>query len=285
MSPTQGSSQVVPPDLTRDLTTTSKRATTHTPRRRTFPVLCVNPRCGTVRDGKREPRPTGGRSNLCERCEDHTRVNLNGIAASWPRLVDEVNAPPLRGDDPVRLSRSPGVSLNSAVEHIMIETERWLAWYARVVRDQRAVKYPQVQPSAVVTARWLGRSHLPWLAAHPDPRVSAGVVRDAASAVTSIEVVLRETKRRRISLPVRCQARVQDANDPEAPAVTCLALMFTWVDQDETLYDCECERGHRVPPSSWIRGTLRDAPMDRGAATALLRAIVSPVRHSSESGG
>lgn len=276
-----------------DLTTNSKRAYTPIPRNATYPATCINPRCRRPGpDGQPQPgRPTGGRSNLCPACEDRIRDNLDAVADTWPDLEAALTSVRSSGD-PVRSTPEPGIVVNEHVSEVMRDVEATLAFYGRRVRDERGMAYPLGEPATPQLARWLARTHLPWLAAHPDQGVAEALVDDAARLRRRCWSAAYASPTHHTTLPFRCTdttpppgEAADDDGDRGVPAVACGALVsVTWV-EGEPMRDASCERGHVIPPSTWMRTqwALKHAQIDEGAARAMLAAALNRPRHTTES--
>lgn len=269
-----------------DLSTRSRRAWTPIPRNHDYPALCVNERCRRPNDdGAPNPRQTEGRSNLCPTCEDRSRDNLTAIADAWPDLeaaLFDTHA----GGDQVRGTPSRGLQVDEATHQAMQEIEGTLAFYGRLVSRERGAVWPLGEPTVPELARWLARTHLPWLAAHPDPGISEGLTGDVHRAARLARRFAYESRPRRIQLPFRCREDVPVRPEVEdSPTHACGALMHTTLHPDrDDLPDLVCEHGHTVPPSVWMRGTWRQAPIDTAALTSLVRAITAHTAHTSETG-
>ena len=274
----------------RDLSTAGKRAYTPLPRHRAFPALCVNPRCRKPGpDGQPTPgRPTGGRSNICPDCEDRVRLDLDAVADTWTDLEAALTSLHTSGE-PVRGTPDPGIALNEHVSEVMRDVEATLAFYGRRVIDERGMSYPLGEPTPPQLARWLGRTHLPWLAAHPDQCVAEALVDDAARLRRRCWAAAYASATHHTTLPFRCTDTTTPPDDTDADPVPsgppCGALVsVTWI-EGEPMRDAVCERGHVIPPSTWMRTqwAIKHAQIDEGAARAMLTAAVNRPLHTTES--
>ena len=279
----------------RDLSTAGKRAYTPLPRHRAFPALCVNPRCRKPGpDGQPTPgRPTGGRSNICPDCEDRVRLDLDAVADTWPDLERALTSATHNGSDPITHSPAPGIAVNQHVADVMRDTEATLAFYGRRVVTERGMSWPLGEPTPPELARWLARTHLPWLAAHPDQGIAEALCDDAASMRRRVWGAAYATPTHHTRLPFRCPDTTPpddgptraDGPTPHDEPVECGALVtVTWVD-GEPMRDAVCERGHTIPVTTWMRTkwALRHSQVDEGAARAMLTAAVNRPLHTTES--
>ena len=274
----------------RGLPTKDRRQYAALPRRRNFPALCANEMCRKPReDGTPNPRATDGRANICPTCEDRARDNLASIADMWPDVEAKLGAVESAGGDRVKSTPTPGLVLNEAVSAVMTEVEERLSWWARLVRDERGATYPLGEPSIPETARWIARTHLPWIATHEDAAVSASICDDAHTLERACRRAAYGAPVHRTSLPFRCAdtsllpsgEAVPDGGD----VPPCGARMsVSWV-EGEPMRDAVCERGHQVPPSAWMRGgwARRQVAVDPDAVDRMLRSITSTTVHTSES--
>lgn len=277
---------------TRGMPTKDRRQYAALPRRRNFPALCANESCRKPReDGTPNPRATDGRANICPTCEDRARDNLTSIAAMWPDVEAKLGAVESFGGDRVKSTPTPGLVLNEAVSAVMTEVEERLSWWARLVRDERGATYPLGEPSIPETARWIARTHLPWIATHEDAAVSASICDDAHTLERSFWRAAFGESVKHVALPMRCRENVLDTPDGVTSAgdegSPCDALMHaTLTPGADTLPDIVCERGHHVPPSTWSRGgwARRQVAVDPDAVTRMMRSITSTTVHTSESG-
>ena len=213
----------------------------------------------------------------------------------WPDVEAKLGAVESAGGDRVKSTPTPGLVLNEAVSAVMTEVEERLSWWARLVRDERGATYPLGEPSIPETARWIARTHLPWIATHEDAAVSASICDDAHALARACWRAAFGEHVKHVALPMRCREDVPDtpdgfppADDPEVcPTCPCDALMHAdLVPGADTLPDIVCERGHHVPPSTWSRGgwARRQVAVDPDAVTRMLRSITSATVHTSESG-
>ena len=173
----------------------------------------------------------------------------------------------------------------------MRDVEATLAFYGRRVRDERGMAYPLGEPTTPQLARWLGRTHLPWLAAHPDQGVAEALADDAASMRRRAWTAAYASPTHHTTLPFRCTDTTPPPDEtdvdaePAPPGPPCGALVtVTWV-EGEPMRDAVCERGHVIPPSTWMRTkwALQHASIDEGAARVMLAAAFNRPRHTSES--
>ena len=285
-----------PPPRTRvirgiDLGAVARRAVSPIRRGTRYPVLCVNDWCRPPRDNDPDPAPrsTDGRANLCPRCEDRIRTDLLTIADAWEDLEQRLARVTAGGgdDDPVSGSPATGIVVDEAVSATIREAVGLLVDIAERVRDERGVAVPTIEPDEL--ARWLGRSHVPWLAAHPDPDWTATLAGDIGTARRQVMRRAYPVGARRITLPTRCEHPVHAAACPvhergEEPCrepghwQRCGAGQSTLlVEQSHTYPDLVCDTGdpaHNVPPSVWLGSAWRRR-IDRDPALRLVHSISS----------
>lgn len=283
-----------PPKRTRvirgiDLGSVARRATTPIARGTRCPALCVNEWCRPPRDNDPDPKPrsTDGRANLCPPCEDRMRADLLTIADAWLDLEARLSRVTAGGgdDDPVSGSPATGIVVDEAVSETIRETTGLLVDVAERVRDERAVAVPTIEPSGL--ARWLARSHVPWLAAHPDPDWTATLAADIGTTRRAVMRRAYPVGARRITLPTRCERLVHVGICPahergEEPCKDhahwqqCGAGQSTLlIERSHTYPDLVCDTGdpgHNVPPSVWLGSAWRRR-IDRGPALRLVRSI------------
>ena len=268
---------------THDLPAKDSRKYAGLPRRRDFPALCVNGRCRPPHDDgtPRPARPTDGRANICPDCEDRARAHLEWVADEWPNLDEALLLTPAKATDKVTAATDTAPTINPLVSAVMTAVEETLTFYARLIRDERGAVFPLTDPTPRDVARWVGRTHLPWLATHTDPGISEGICRDAAHAKGAIWRALYVARPTQVEIPdLRCTHNVpDDLDDEHSPTHPCGERLHALVTPgDDTMPDLICTAGHHTPPSEWTR-----THWHRDAVHNLIAAIAAPTRYSTRS--
>ena len=241
-----------------------------------YPLLCaLGDAC---RDPERGgPRQIGGRSHLCPVCEDTTRERLEQVADAWPDLQARLTA--IRALDAAGFitgdSPGTGIMLCEAASDAMHEAGLKAHFYARVVMLERGHTPPDVAPPGVL--RWLAKSHVPWLAKHPDQDLAVAFAIDAADLARHARSAAYPAGWRTIPIPLPCHVQVTDDPDIEdATTRPCPGRMTASIRPDlHRLPDlvCDTDAGHTIPPDVWQRQGWKHAARNERATRAFLDAI------------
>ena len=249
-------------------------------------ALCVNPRC---RPGQ-TPHPTGGRAHLCSACEDTLRRGLAAIADAWPDLEDALTRRPQHGGEPVKGSPSVGIAIDPAVSDTITTATRTVRRIAaRVVLARKITTLPpgvdgEDRSTVPALARWLARSHVPWIVTHTDAHEAARIVEDVQEASWAVHRHAYPSGARRVHVPIRCTEPVHDWADcfDEGPCRRrehwrpcggdMSAVVVPTASRRPDLTCDSGDPGHVVPVDVWSRpGWARR--FNPGAVAALVRAV------------
>ena len=242
-----------------------------------YPLLCA------LGDGCRPPdrggpRQVGGRSHLCPACEDATRDRLLEVADAWPDMQARLTAIRalafagfVTGDSP-----GTGIVLDEAASDAMREVGLKAHFYARIVMRERGHAPDDATPVGLL--RWLARSHVPWLAAHPDSGVAEGFAADAADLARQARTVAYPAGWRTIPVPLACTADVptRPDDDDDSPTAPCPGRMTARIRPDlHRLPDLVCDTNpdHKLGPDVWQRNGWKHAARNERAHQRLIDAI------------
>ena len=239
-----------------------------------YPLLCSrDTACRPPDDGG--PRRVGGRSHLCPVCEDRARDDLAEVEAAWPDLQERVAA--IRAVDAAAARVSgdtpgTGIVLDEAVSQAVHDTVAQAQWWARLVMRERGHIPPDATPVGLLG--WLGRSQVPWIAAHRDREVAVAFADDASRLARQVRSAAYPAGWRTIPLPVGCDVQVPVDGDCEgSPGGPCPGRLTARIRPDlGRMPDlvCDADAGHVVPPSVWQRPGWKHAALREDAVRAFL---------------
>lgn len=255
----------------------------------TYPLLCAaartpadpdsdpTPACRPEADGG--PRRTGGRSHLCDVCEDRTRDRWLSIADAWPDLEQRLVAiRSVWGNGKLTGSLTYGLGLDEPASDAMLAVGLQTHFYARIVMRERGHTPPDATPAGL--ARWLGKSHTPWLCAHPDRDVAVAFADDAAALWRRVRSAAYPVGARTISLPLACHVSVPvpeaEGGDEEDKPEPCPGRMTATIRPDLTHVPdlvCDTYPDHRIPPAEWQREGWKGAARNERATRRFLKAV------------
>ena len=252
----------------------------------TYPLLCAaehqpegpdadpTPSCRPESHGG--PRRTGGRSHLCEVCEERTRERWQSIHDTWPDIEARLVA--IRGvwgNGKLTGSISYGLGLDEHASDAMREVGLKAHFYARLIMAERGHTPPDATPAGL--ARWLA-SHTPWVCAHPDRAVAVAFADDAATLARAVKSAAYPVGVRTIPLPLACDkttpAPGADPDDPDAEQQQCRGRMTATIHPDLTHVPdlvCDVDPGHRIHPAEWQREGWKGAARNERATRTFLQ--------------
>lgn len=233
-------------------------------------ALCLGPCRPDAHGGPRQTR--GGR--LCDVCRERMWEHLQQITEAWEDLTARLAREGSSAmSEKVGGSKEPGLVLNDKVSDVMRDVTAWLWFVTRVIMEEKKGAVEPTNQTPPGLARWIGRSHVDWIATHPDEQLVADIAGEAKDHASKCRRAAYPTGARRLDLPeVRC---VDHSTGEDGSRLPCGGTMFVvLVPQSSVMPDLVCseDEAHRVEPSTWARPQWR-RQLDPDAAVALARRI------------
>lgn len=218
------------------------------PRTRRYPVLCA---LGLDCRRGDQPRATGGRSWVCQPCEDRVRGGLLELAGVWPDLEAALTVPaPPPDTEPRKGGTDPasGLRLNERVVETRADVAAHVERFAGVARLAWGGSPASVTVPGLL--RWLAVVMVPRLLAHPDEDVAVAFAAETLVLARRAWSAAYPNGTRRVRVPgVSCQARVEDGG-------CCPGELFARIRPGGMLLPdlvCTVDPEHSIPPSVWRR--------------------------------